>query len=86
MLSFLRSFTGHMELQQDIILEKIGSQLRKLREKKGWTLRQLSELSGIDNSRLSKIEQGKINVTLLTLIELCITLEVSPAHVLGKIR
>lgn len=73
-----------MEIKEDLVLKKVGSHLKRLREKKGWTLRQLSEYSGIDNSRLSKIEQGKINVTLLTLIELSITLEASPAHILSK--
>lgn len=73
-----------MELKEDVVLRNVGAHLKKIREKKGWTLRELSEYSGIDNSRLSKIEQGKINITLLTLIELSITLDTSPAYILGR--
>lgn len=73
-----------MELKEEEVLKNVGAHLRRLREKKKMTLRQLSEYSGIDNSRLSKIEQGKINITLLTLIELSIMLDASPATILGK--
>ncbi len=73
-----------MELKLDSALENIGSKLKSIRDKKGWTLRELSEKTGIDNSRLSKIEQGKINITLVTLIQLSIALEVSPADLLGR--
>jgi len=37
----------------------IGSQVRKYRNLKGWTLRELGERSGLSISTLSDIELGK---------------------------
>ncbi len=38
--------------------EELGSKLRELRESKRLTLQQVSELSGVDTSYVSKIERG----------------------------
>lgn len=75
-----------MQLQEDIVLEKMGDTIRKLREKKGWSLRQMADRCGIDNSKIAKIEKGTINITVLTLMELAIALGVTPGELLGKAR
>ena len=45
--------------------------IKKAREAKGITLRQLSELTGIDNANLSNIERGKIDPRLSTVKTIC---------------
>jgi transcriptional regulator with XRE-family HTH domain len=65
-----------------IALKKFGNNLRRLREEKGLTLRELSSACNIDYSNILKIEQGKINITLTTIIDLAAALELNPAAVL----
>lgn len=43
---------------------------------KGISQRELASLCTIDHSDISKIERGEINITVLTLLELAMALEV----------
>ncbi|WP_275579798.1 helix-turn-helix domain-containing protein [Bacillus velezensis] len=45
----------------------IGSTVKKLREERGMTQRDVSEMMGIDHSYLSKIERGVQNPSLNTI-------------------
>lgn len=51
--------------------EKFGAYIRRLRESKGWSLREVEEKSGksISNPYLSQVERGERNVPHLDLIE-----------------
>ena len=42
--------------------EEIGRRIAQLRKEKGLTILELSELTGLDNSNIGKIEKGKYNV------------------------
>lgn len=42
--------------------ELIGQRIAQLRKKKGFTILELSEMTGLDNSNIGKIEKGKYNV------------------------
>lgn len=54
-----------------------NKQLLAAREAKGWTTKQLAELSGLDNSNLNKIELGKIrNPSFTSVAALALVLEV----------
>ncbi len=53
----------------------IGSRLTKLREMRGWRQRELSRRARFDPPRLSKIERGKVRVTLPELVRLGMALE-----------
>ncbi len=64
------------------VLQKFGAHIKHLREQKALSLRELSYACNIDNSKISKIEQGKVNVTVLTLLELATGLEISPTELL----
>lgn len=55
----------------------VGLRLKQAREAKGYTLRQLEKLTGIANNHISRIEQGRYNVTIDTLAILCRPLGVS---------
>lgn len=59
--------------------------IKKAREAKGITLRQLSELTGIDNANLSNIERGKIDPRFSTLTKICdslgLKIEITPKDI-----
>ncbi len=64
------------------ILKEFGTHIKQIRQTKGLSLRELSSECDIDNSKISKIERGGINVTLLTVIELAQGLDVPPMELL----
>lgn len=49
------------------IRQRIGAELRALREAKGLTTRELAELAGLDHSHIAKIERGAYNLRVDTL-------------------
>ena len=65
-----------------INLIKFGLHIKKLREAKGLSFRELSYACDIDNSKISKIEKGQINITLTTLLQLAKALETHPSELL----
>ena len=56
--------------------EELGQILKETRERKGFTLRELSEATGIHFSNIAKIEKGKFNVGIDILNKVCKALEV----------
>ena len=64
-------------------LKKFGENLRKLRKQKKLSLRQMSYACSIDNSKIAKIEKGKINITITTLLQLALALETHPSSLLN---
>jgi len=61
------------------ILKAFGSNLKKIRNSKGLSLRKLAaECSSLDHSDIAKIERGETNATLLTIIQLAKGLDVPP--------
>lgn len=48
----------------------LGARLRALRKARGWTLDQAAEAADMDYQHIQKIEGGKLNVTLVTLVRL----------------
>jgi transcriptional regulator with XRE-family HTH domain len=62
-----------------VALKKFGNNLRRLRKEKGLTLRELSSSCSIDYSNILKMEQGKINITFTSIIDLASALEIKPA-------
>lgn len=65
-------------------LVKLGVELRKTRIQKGLSLEVLGGEMGLDGSNLQKIELGH-NITMATLLKLCICLKTSPAKLLENI-
>ena len=64
------------------IIRRFGEHLAKLRNEKGLSQRQLSHRCRVDYSKISAMETGKVNVTLITLTELAKGLEVDLAVLL----
>ncbi|HET9056389.1 MAG: helix-turn-helix domain-containing protein [Chitinophagaceae bacterium] len=63
-------------------LKKLGANIKRLREMKNLSLRELSYACDIDNSKISKIEKGQINITFTTILQLAKALEISPSELL----
>jgi transcriptional regulator with XRE-family HTH domain len=63
-------------------LKKLGANIKRLREAKNLSLRELSYECDIDNSKISKIEKGQINITFTTILQLANALEVQPSELL----
>lgn len=59
-----------MIMENNNIRTRIGAQIRELREAKGLSLRELSELTGVDHNNICSIENGKYNARLDTLDKL----------------
>jgi transcriptional regulator with XRE-family HTH domain len=58
------------------IQEKVGSKVRALRKKRGWSQDVFADRSGLHRAHVGSIERGESNVTLQTLKILADTLGV----------
>jgi transcriptional regulator with XRE-family HTH domain len=73
--------------QVELVKKEFGRIVQLIRSEKGLTLREVGENCGLDNSKVSKIENGMINVTLSTLVSLALGLDVQPSELLkGNFR
>ena len=48
----------------------LGRRVRELRESRGWTLEKAAEAMNLDLKHLQKVEAGKLNVTLVTVVRI----------------
>ena len=65
-----------------MIQELFGNRVKEIRIEKGLSQDYLALASGIDRPQISKIEQGKINVTLDTMARLAKALDIKVANLL----
>jgi len=61
---------------------KFGANLKKIRTEKTLSLRELAARCDLDDSNISKIENGKVNIQLSTIFELAKGLGVEPKELL----
>lgn len=61
---------------------QIGSKIRQYRETKGMSQKQLADLIGVSNSRVSNWEQGVNRPDVDLLVSICKALDVSPSALL----
>jgi transcriptional regulator with XRE-family HTH domain len=66
--------------ERDVHLLELGRRISKLRKERILSIRNLADLIGLDSSKLSKIERGKINITELTLHSICTGLGLTVAE------
>jgi len=64
-------------------LKILGANIRRLREGKQLSLRELSYACNIDNSKIAKIEKGLVNITFTTLMQLAEALEIHPSELVN---
>lgn len=60
-----------------MILEQFGSRIKDLRNGQSMSQVELSENTGITRGQISRIENGKTNVTLETIYKFCLAFEIS---------
>ncbi len=61
----------------DELKKKIGQRIVELRTKKGWSQSDLARACGKDRQAIEKLENGKVNPTLYSLLEISKALGVS---------
>ena len=60
-----------------LYLAKLGQEVRKLRQRRGITLKRLAQLSGLSDRFLIEVEKGKANPSLTSVINLADALQTS---------
>ena len=70
-------------LRNQETLEHFGNKLKALRTSKGFTLEQLAFEADIELSQVHRVEKGKINPTLTTLMALARGLNITLAELVG---
>lgn len=63
-----------IELNNELIT--FGNRNRKIRKHRGLTLAQMEALCGLQETKLSKIERGKINIEFQTILKIAKALQV----------
>ncbi len=74
------------KLRDKKVLEQFGQKLKDLRLEKGLTLEQLAFEADIELSQVHRVEKGKINPTLTTLIALAKGLNISISELLVECK
>lgn len=69
-VDYFEDLTGDIASCDDTCCEEIGDRIKKLREEKGLTLADLSQLTGFDAAMLADIESNAISPQLGTIIKL----------------
>jgi putative transcriptional regulator len=64
-----------MEINSDTYLKKLGAKIVQIREKKKMTQYKLAKEIFTDQSNLARIEDGKVNPTVKTLIKISTALK-----------
>ena len=57
-------------MTKDELKSKIGQRIVELRTKKGWSQSDLARASNKDRQAIEKLENGKVNPTLYSLLEI----------------
>jgi transcriptional regulator with XRE-family HTH domain len=65
-------------------LKKLGTRIRRLRERKGLSQEALADLARLDRSYMSGIERGVRNFSILNLAKIAKALSVSPGSLLDS--
>ena len=66
---------GSKRYRDDI--KALGRRVRELRAMREWTLEDAAEATDVELTHLAKIEAGKVNVTMVTLVRLAVGLRVA---------
>lgn len=62
--------------RDEIIMQKLGANVREIRLKKGLSQEELSYLSDLDMSQIGRIERGKVNTSISILHKIAVALKI----------
>jgi transcriptional regulator with XRE-family HTH domain len=68
------------------VLARFGSNVREARIARGWTQEELAHRTGLASVQVSRIERGKREIRLTTLLRLLAAFEVDPSELLEGLR
>ena len=63
-------------MKKEIVLIRIGTNIRELREEKNISQQDLAAACNFEKSNMSRIEAGRTNLTIGTLLKICEVLKV----------
>ena len=72
----------HMQAMQPLLVA-VGAEVRRARERLGWTRRDLATASGVSERFLAQLEAGAGNISLVRFAEVATALGTSPAALLS---
>ncbi|WP_148909203.1 helix-turn-helix domain-containing protein [Sphingobacterium allocomposti] len=64
-------------MTRDKLKKELGKRIVELREQKGWSQSDLARACNKDRQAIEKLENGKVNPTLYTLLEIANALDIS---------
>lgn len=67
-------------------LIQLGDNIRKIRNKRGYSQEEFAEIAGFSRSYYTEIETGKRNISVLNLIKIIETLRVDPNELIGFLK
>lgn len=73
-------------MTRDKLKKKIGQRIIEFREQKGWSQADLARACSKDRQAIEKLENGKVNPTLYTLLEVANALEFSLSKLIESIN
>lgn len=68
-------------MTREKLKKRIGERIVELRTQKGWSQSDLARACNKDRQAIEKLESGKVNPTLFTLLEVANALEISLSKV-----
>ena len=74
---------GNLEDHNNSVLRSLGYHLREIRQQKQLRQKTVAKLCEMDNGSYSNIENGKRNITVLTLFKISKALKVSMAEIIS---
>jgi transcriptional regulator with XRE-family HTH domain len=70
-------------MNSDLILKKIGTRIREIRENKGISQQDLASTCNFEKANMSRIEAGRTNFTISTLYKISQALEITIAELVN---
>ncbi len=74
--------SSHVDEDKAKIVKAVGELLRDIRISRNLTIEQLANMTGLEYSQISRIERGKINTSVVHIILILHTLNVSNKYIL----
>ncbi len=82
-VDYFEDLTGSIENGEKSEVDDVGIRIRKLREQKGISIEELSNLTGFEKGRLERIESGVVKPQLGTVMKLSRALDSALGHLVS---